>query len=184
MTLAQNQSGINLKRYLTDFGREFETKLFQTRYEKNGIQWEPSAPYSPEPNRKADRLNYTLMSSVCSILSTMKLPKSLWLEVLKTVAYLKYQSPSIDGITFFEHLNGTDWTCVILKLLTLVLGWINQRKRDGSGMKDLSKRFLWDTKAKINIRFTVFGLERYMWHKIWILMNIIFKRNKPQTPWN
>ena len=46
------------------------------------------------------------MFSVRSIFSIMKLPKSLWLEILKTVAYLKNRSPGIDGITPFEHLKG------------------------------------------------------------------------------
>ncbi len=106
VTWAQNQSGNKLKRYRTDFGGEFDNELFKTWCEENGVQWEPSAPYSPEQNGKAERLNYTLMSSVRSILSTMKLPKSLWLEILKTVAYLKNRSPGIDGITPFEHLKG------------------------------------------------------------------------------
>ena len=34
----------------------------------------------------------------------MKLFKSFWLKILKTVAYLKNRSPDIDGITSFEHL--------------------------------------------------------------------------------
>ncbi len=106
VTWAQNQSGNKLKRYRTDFGREFDNELFKTWCEEKGVQWKPSAPYSPEQNKKAERLNYTLMSSVRSILSTMKLTKSLWLEILKTVAYLKIWSPGIDGITPFEYLKG------------------------------------------------------------------------------
>ena len=93
VTWAQNYSRNKLKRYHTDYGGEFDNELFKTWCEENGFQWEPSAPYSPEQNGKAERLNYTLMSSVPSILSTMKLPKSLWLEILKTVAYLQNLEP-------------------------------------------------------------------------------------------
>ena len=106
VTWAQNQSGNKLKRYHIDFGGEFNNKFFKTCCEKNGVQWKPSAPYSLEQNGKAKRLNYTLMSLVCSIFLTMKLSKSLWLETLITVAYFKNRSPSIDGITPFEHFKG------------------------------------------------------------------------------
>ncbi len=106
VTWAKNQSGNKLKRYRTDFGGEFDNKLFKTSCEEHSVQFEPSAPYSPEQNGKAERLNYTLMSSVRSVLSTKKIPKSLWLEILKTVAYLKNWSLGIDGITTFEHLKG------------------------------------------------------------------------------
>ncbi len=106
VTWAQNQSENKLKSYRTDFREEFDKELFKTWCEENDVQWELSTPYSPEQNGKAERLNYTLMSSVRSILLTMKLPKSLWLEILKTIAYLKIRTPSIDGITPFEHLKG------------------------------------------------------------------------------
>ncbi len=61
-----------------------------------------SVPYTPEQNGKAERLNYTLMSLVRSILSTMHLPKTLWDELIRTVAYLKNRSPGINGITPYE----------------------------------------------------------------------------------
>ncbi len=46
------------------------------------------------------------MSSVRTILSTMKPLKSLWFKILNTVAYLKNCSPGSDGITPFEKLQG------------------------------------------------------------------------------
>ncbi len=46
------------------------------------------------------------MSSVRTILSTMKLAKSLWFKILNTVAYLKIRSPGFNGITPFEKLQG------------------------------------------------------------------------------
>ena len=66
------------------------------------MKWEPSAPYTPEQNGKAKRLNYTLMSLVRSILSAMHLPKTLWDELIRTVVYLKNRSPDINGITPYE----------------------------------------------------------------------------------
>ncbi len=86
---AERQSGKKLKHLRTDFGGEFANQAFEEDTAKEGIKWEPSAPYTPEQNGKAERLNYTFMAPVCSILSAMHLPKTLWDELIKTVAYLK-----------------------------------------------------------------------------------------------
>ncbi len=77
VTWAQTQSGNKLKRYRTDFGGEFDNQSFKIWCEENGVQWEPSVPYCPEQNGKAEKLNYILMSSVRTILSTIKHLKSL-----------------------------------------------------------------------------------------------------------
>ena len=45
------------------------------------------------------------MSSICSIMAAMKLSKSLWGEILKTVAYLKNCSLSQKGVTLYERAN-------------------------------------------------------------------------------
>lgn len=106
VTWAQNQSGNKLIRYHTDFRREFDNKLFKIWCQGNGVQWEPNASYSPKQNKKAERLNYTLLFLVRSILSIMKFLKSLWLEIIKTVTYLKNRSLGIDSIKLFEYLEG------------------------------------------------------------------------------
>lgn len=61
---------------------------------------------SKTEKRRDSSLNYTLMSSVRSILVSMKLPKSLWEEILKTVAYLKNRSPSQKELTPYERADG------------------------------------------------------------------------------
>lgn len=98
---AERQSGKKLKHLRTDFG-EFANQAFEEYTAKDGVKWEPSAPYTPEHNGKSERLNYTLMSSVRSILSAMHLPKTLRDELIKLVAYLKNRSPGINGITPYE----------------------------------------------------------------------------------
>ena len=99
---AKRQSGKKLKHLHIDFGGEFANQTFEEYAAKEGVKWEPSALYSPEQNGKAECLNYILMSLVCSILAAMHLPKMLWDELIKTVAYLKNQSPDINGITPYE----------------------------------------------------------------------------------
>ncbi len=86
---AERWSRKKLKHLRTDFGGEFANQAFEEYTSKEGVKWEPSAPYSQEQNRKAERLNYTLISSVRSILADIHLLKTLWDELIKTVAYLK-----------------------------------------------------------------------------------------------
>ncbi len=90
----KNQSGKKLRRYRTDRGRKFHDEALKNWCLEHGVGWEPSAPYTSEQNGKTERFNYTLMSSVRSIMAAMRLPKSLWREILKTVAHLKNRSLS------------------------------------------------------------------------------------------
>ncbi len=46
------------------------------------------------------------MSFVRTILSTMKLPQSLWFKILNTIEYLKNSSQGSDDITPFKKLRG------------------------------------------------------------------------------
>ena len=94
-----------LKRYRKDRGGEFNNEALKSWCLKCGVKWEPSASYTQEQNGKAERLNYTLMSSIRSIMAAMRLPKSLWEEILKMVAYLKNRSPSQKGVAPYERAN-------------------------------------------------------------------------------
>ena len=86
---AENQSGKKLKRYCTDGGEEFDNEARKSWCLEREVQWEPSTSYTPKQNGKAERLNYTLISSVRLIMASMKQPKSLWGEILRIVAHLK-----------------------------------------------------------------------------------------------
>ncbi|KAL4380068.1 hypothetical protein GQ457_02G020870 [Hibiscus cannabinus] len=54
----------------------------------NGIVGQYTMPGSPDQNGVAERRNRTLMDMVRSMLSGSKLPKSLWVEALKTAVYI------------------------------------------------------------------------------------------------
>ena len=99
------ETGMQMGALHSDGGGEYDNEAFQDYLKKQHIRWKCSAPYTPEQNGKAERLNYTLMSSVRSILSAMKLPKGLWPELIKAVCYLKNRSPNTDGVTPYEKLN-------------------------------------------------------------------------------
>jgi hypothetical protein len=64
-------------------------------------------PGSPDQNGVAERRNRTLLDMVRSMLSSSKLPKSLWVEALKTAVYILNRVPTkAVPKTPFESLKG------------------------------------------------------------------------------
>ena len=100
----QNQSGNKLKKYRTDFKIKFDNQSFKKWDEEKGVKREPSTLCYPKRQGKNERLDYTLTSSVRSILSTIKLPKLLLFKIWNMVVYLKNCSQGSDDITAFEKL--------------------------------------------------------------------------------
>ena len=68
---AECQSDKKLKHLRTDFGKKFANCIFEEYKSKEGVKLKMSAPYTPEQNEKAERLNYTLMSSIWTILAAI-----------------------------------------------------------------------------------------------------------------
>ena len=99
--LAENQSGEKIKAFRSDHGGEYESKVFDTFLADNGIERSQSAPYAPNQNGVAERLNRTLKEMVIAMLSSSELPKCLWGEAILTANYLKNRSPhnSVEGKT-------------------------------------------------------------------------------------
>ena len=86
------QSDKKIKFICFDDESEYKNLEFDKALKELGIQWEPTAAYTPNQNSKAERLNYTLISIVHSILVTKKLPKSLWEELIQTAAFFHNRS--------------------------------------------------------------------------------------------
>jgi hypothetical protein len=64
INMFENQSGKRVKAVRTDRGGEFVNGQLQEFYAKKGIIHQKSAPYTPQQNGKAERLNRTLMDRV------------------------------------------------------------------------------------------------------------------------
>ena len=79
------ETGMQLKALHSDGGGEFKNDDLKDWMKEQHITWRPSAPYTPEQNGKAERLNYTLMSSVRSILLVDRRINRLKIIVLCTV---------------------------------------------------------------------------------------------------
>uniref|UniRef100_A0AAG5CSP7 Retrovirus-related Pol polyprotein from transposon TNT 1-94 n=1 Tax=Anopheles atroparvus TaxID=41427 RepID=A0AAG5CSP7_ANOAO len=99
---AENQTGEKIKRIRSDNGREYmnrEMKLFLCQA---GIHHETSAPYTPEQNGLAERMNRTIVEKARSMLCDANLPKRFWAEAVATASYVINRSPTM-GLRMTPH---------------------------------------------------------------------------------
>ena len=96
-----------VKAVRSDRGGEFMSTELSEFFAERGIQWQPTAPYSPESNGAAERLNQTLLVKVRSMLLDSGMAKRYWAEALGTANYLRNRSP-VRGFneTPFERFYG------------------------------------------------------------------------------
>ena len=78
----------------SDNGGEFFTTDFATWPKEKGIRQESSAPYTPEQNGVAERLNRTIVESARSMLHSAQVPIYLWAEAVNCAVYLQNRSAS------------------------------------------------------------------------------------------
>jgi hypothetical protein len=71
-----------------------------------GMHWEPTVEYNPHENGVSERVNWTFLDKIRSILAGSDLPRNLWPELLETAAYLKMRTPTryLRNMTPFERL--------------------------------------------------------------------------------
>ena len=83
IALVKNKFNRNIQILRSDNGGEYIGNEFKNYCDENGIERQFSAPYTPEQNGVAERLNRTLMEKTRTILLKSKLPLNLWGEALK-----------------------------------------------------------------------------------------------------
>ncbi|KAJ9529996.1 hypothetical protein QJQ45_023288, partial [Haematococcus lacustris] len=89
----ETQSGRRLKALRSDNGTEYINQEVMAFLASKGIQHQRSAPYSPEQNGSAERLNRTMIEKVRCMLYTAGLPARLWTEAVRTANHLRNLSP-------------------------------------------------------------------------------------------
>jgi transposase InsO family protein len=93
ITMAENQTNKRIKRLRTDGGGEYlgdVTPILQAK----GIIHQKTAPYTPQSNGKAERINRTITESVRAMLYHANLPESFWAEASTTAAHVWNRLPS------------------------------------------------------------------------------------------
>jgi transposase InsO family protein len=61
----------------SDNGTEYTSEKFNKFYEKEGIEHQLTAPYTPQPNGVVERKNITLIEMTRCLLHDKGLPKNL-----------------------------------------------------------------------------------------------------------
>ncbi|KAJ9516319.1 hypothetical protein QJQ45_001056 [Haematococcus lacustris] len=93
ITELKTQSGQRCKALRSDNGSEYCNKTVQDWCSSKGIQQQLSAPYCPEQNGKAERLNRTIMQSTRSMLLTSGLPPGFWVDAARKANYVRNLLP-------------------------------------------------------------------------------------------
>ncbi|KAJ9520778.1 hypothetical protein QJQ45_007647 [Haematococcus lacustris] len=88
LTELLRQSGHTVKVLRTDRGGEFTGGELQAWLRAEGVIHQQTAPYSPEMNGSAERINRTLEECVRAMTQATGTPKHLWGEALRTAADL------------------------------------------------------------------------------------------------
>jgi hypothetical protein len=92
----ERQTGKTVKAVQSDRGGEYVNKALSDFFASKGIAHRLTAPYTPQQNGKAERLNRTLMERVRAMLYQTNLPDNLWAEALVTANFLRNRSPVRD----------------------------------------------------------------------------------------
>ncbi|KMQ87973.1 integrase core domain protein [Lasius niger] len=99
-----NKKIINLR---GDNGGEYTSREFKDWCKRKGININYTAPYSPQLNGKAERLNRILVEKARALLYNQENAKELWGEAIRVAAFLYNRSPNkTNNETAFEIWNG------------------------------------------------------------------------------
>lgn len=89
---AENQTGRTLRVLRTGNG-EFCNIELRSYLKKCGIQHQTTAPYTPEQNGLAERMNRTIVEKIRCMLVDSNLDKQHWAEAASTAAYIVNRLP-------------------------------------------------------------------------------------------
>lgn len=82
--LVENQTERKIKIIRTDGGLEYCNYKFNELCASNGILHQTTAPYSPQQNGLAERMNRTIIEKVRCMLADAELSKGFWAEAINT----------------------------------------------------------------------------------------------------
>lgn len=92
--VVENQLGGKIKMLRTDNGTEYCNGAMTEFLRAAGIIHQTTAPYTPEQNGVAERMNRTLVEKARCMLFDSKMSTKFWAEAVCTAAYIINRSPS------------------------------------------------------------------------------------------
>jgi hypothetical protein len=103
-SIAEAESGRQLKVFRTDRGGEFNSTVFAAFCSEQGIKHNTTAPYTPQQNDIVERRNQTIVEMARCLLKSMKVPAKFWWEAVKVAVHILNRSPTkiLDHKTPFE----------------------------------------------------------------------------------
>ena len=84
----QNKKSTSLVRIRSDHGREFENEIFSIFCDSLGIQYEFSAPITPQQNGIVERKNRVVQEMARVMLHAKKVPQRFWAEAVNTAVHV------------------------------------------------------------------------------------------------
>ena len=114
----ERQSERKIKRFHSDNAKDYENSQLNTFLKQKGIIQTFTAPYSPEQNGAAERINRTLFNKVRAMLIESKFPQEFWDEALLSACFLYNRTPnaSIQFKTPFKLKNKEDPNLELIKV--------------------------------------------------------------------
>lgn len=97
-TRVENETEKKIKTLRSDNGTEYDNINFHEYFAKHGIKHEKSAPYSPQQNGLAERMNRTIFEKARCMLLEACLPKQFWAEAVLAAVGIINAIPHTNGI--------------------------------------------------------------------------------------
>ena len=85
--------GNKIKRLRSDNREEYVNEEFKTYCKEHSIYIEYTAPHSLHQNGITEQFNCVTVEGACTLLIQKDLLKSLWVEAIRHVTYLKNRTP-------------------------------------------------------------------------------------------
>lgn len=148
---AENETDLKIKILRSDNGTEYVNKNFADYFMKHGIKHQKSAPYSPQQNGLAERMNRTIIEKVrCMSLDT-KMSKHFWAEAVCAAADIINALPNASNNVPNDMWNKTPTDLSRFKVFGCrAMVWQPEQKRkklDAKSYQCIFLRYADDAKA-------------------------------------
>ncbi|MCO5582254.1 hypothetical protein L7F22_036146 [Adiantum nelumboides] len=106
--MVEKEKDLKVKSIRSDRGGEFLSENFARWCKSEGIQRQPTTPYTTSQNGVVERKNRTIMEMARAMLAHASLPRSYWAEACNTAVYIQNRSPThaLQDMTPFQAYSG------------------------------------------------------------------------------